>query len=162
MPEFDGFQYGLISLPEAELLEKDPITIEKSLDSWPDHRIAVGLGYNNASTEWHFAVYLNDFGWIIPPSPVKLDLPYGYRDYIRFIFHDSTEQTNEITSKSLNNRIEFTVWPGPESPAYEPRVNDQPLLGETTEEPWREMIGYGSETEVVNEPLPAQDTYSYQ
>lgn len=150
-------EYEYFDLPEETLRDKEAVYHEIATDMWPNKRLITGLDWNNASEEWHFAVGLIDFGQIIPRSPAKLNLPYAFRDKLRFIFRDPSGRSDEITPVSLADRVRMTVWPGPASDAYEPRIVDNSLLSEEEEEPWRQWINYDSSTNMVKTPLEVEE-----
>jgi len=145
--------YDYIELPEEKIRAKDVVRHSFNTSKWPGKRFIITISWNNASQEFHFAIGLVGFGQIIPKSPVKLDQPYSYRDYIRFIFKDPSDKAKKVTPTNFANRIRATVWAGPESEAYEPVV-EQTIEGEIEKEPWMDWIGYFEGTDVVEEPLP--------
>jgi len=147
-------EYEYIELPEEKIRAKDVVRHSFGTSKWPGNRFTMTIEWNNASQEFHFAIGLVGFGPIIPKGPVKLDQPYSYRDYIRFIFKDPSDEAKKITPANFASRIQATVWAGPESEAYEPVV-EQTLYGEIEKEPWMNYIGYNKGTDVVEYPLPS-------
>lgn len=137
-----------VNLPVESFREREPVWIEFAPDAWPDQRLDARFTWNPASQRYSFSLRLVGYenrrdGEILAWVPIHLDYPYfpeNLRNHLRVLFHDPTGTVEEVTPQNLGDPVEMTVWPGPESPAYEPYDVSVDELGvydpDDPPEPW--------------------------
>lgn len=142
----DREDYERVDLPRQRLRNRQPVWIQFVPEAWPDRRLEARIFWNPTERRFHIRVDLQNYGPIIPWSPVELDQPLLFRDYFRVIFHDPTGQSARVRPRNLGNPVDMTLWPGPENPAYEPYEvgPDDPYDAENPPEPWMPPLGYAA------------------
>lgn len=136
-------EYEHVPLPIDELRAHNPLWLEFTPDSWPGARLDARFLWSSTTERYQFTVAVANYGTIIDWSPVQLNYPYGFANYLRVIFHDPTGRTDHVTASTLGDPVDMTIWPGPDNPAYIP-YDVQPgdeYDADNPPEPWMPPLG---------------------
>lgn len=119
-------EFEIIELPADRASDKLPIDVETTgLFAWPNRRLRFSFDYSSIEDRWYWEVRLVGEGIIIPHQPVHYIFPYEFRDYLMFMFVDTTRQADKVTADNLGDPVQLVAFPGPQSENYQAWLDRQ-------------------------------------